>query len=129
MLVGQIIGTEVTCIPGDANLLAVSDALTANDVGVLVVGEPTEVRGVVSERDLVHALASRREPEEVRAIDLASTQVAWCDAGATIGEVAIEMMEHYVRHVLVEKAGQLVGIVSARDLLAAYAATDPDSGF
>ena len=38
-------------------------------------------------------------------------------------------MEHYVRHVLVERDGHLVGIVSARDLLGAYASgesADPD---
>jgi CBS domain-containing protein len=30
-------------------------------------------------------------------------------------------MEQYVRHVLLEESGRLVGIVSARDLLGAYA--------
>jgi CBS domain-containing protein len=38
-------------------------------------------------------------------------------------------MEHYVRHVLVENKGRLVGIVSAGDLLGAYASgefSDPD---
>jgi CBS domain-containing protein len=34
------------------------------------------------------------------------------------------MMEHYVRHVLLEEDGRLVGIVSMRDLLGAYAAAD-----
>jgi CBS domain-containing protein len=41
-----------------------------------------------------------------------------------VAEVAEEMMEHYVRHVLVEDAGRVVGIVSARDLLGAYAAAE-----
>jgi CBS domain-containing protein len=34
------------------------------------------------------------------------------------------MLEHYVRHVLVEEEGQLVGVVSARDLLGAYVTGD-----
>lgn len=34
------------------------------------------------------------------------------------------MMEHYVRHVLVEHDGRLVGIVSARDVLGAYVSAD-----
>ena len=46
----------------------------------------------------------------------------WCDESATVGEVATEMMEQYVRHVLVERDGDLIGIVSARDLLGAFAA-------
>jgi CBS domain-containing protein len=33
------------------------------------------------------------------------------------------MMEQYVRHVLVERDGKLVGIVSSRDLLGAFAAS------
>jgi CBS domain-containing protein len=36
------------------------------------------------------------------------------------------MMDRYVRHVLVEEDGSLVGIVSARDVLGAYAAADVD---
>lgn len=36
------------------------------------------------------------------------------------------MMESYVRHVLVEEGGRLVGIVSARGLLGAYASDDSD---
>jgi len=35
--------------------------------------------------------------------------------------VANEMMDRYVRHVLVEEDGRLVGVVSARDLLGVYA--------
>ena len=48
----------------------------------------------------------------------------WCDGEAPVAEVAEQMMEHYVRHVLVEEDGRLVGVVSARDLLGAYAGAD-----
>ena len=41
-----------------------------------------------------------------------------------LAEVAEEMCERYVRHVLVEEDGRLVGIVSARDLLGVYAAAE-----
>ena len=34
-------------------------------------------------------------------------------------------MDEYVRHVLVEHRGRLVGIVSARDIMGAYAAAEP----
>jgi CBS domain-containing protein len=30
------------------------------------------------------------------------------------------MMEHYIRHMLVERDGALAGVVSARDLLGVY---------
>jgi CBS domain-containing protein len=78
----------------------------------------------VSERDVVQALARRRDPSTTTAIEIAHTQLVWCDADSPVAEVAEEMMEHYVRHVLVEDAGRVVGIVSARDLLGAYAAAE-----
>jgi CBS domain-containing protein len=112
--------SEVARIAPDADLATVARALTDAEVGALVVGED-EVLGVVSERDLVRALATGRAPATTAA-DIASAKVVWCDATASVAEVAAEMMDAYVRHVLVEDEGRLVGIVSARDLLGSYAA-------
>lgn len=115
---------EVARIRTDATLLEVADALGAGEIGALVVGDGDAVEAVVSERDLARALAARRDPATTHAIDIANTNLVWCDATATVGEVANEMMDRYVRHVLIEEDGRLVGIVSARDLLGAYTAAD-----
>jgi CBS domain-containing protein len=111
----------VVRVSAEANLWEIAATLTAADVGLVVVGSDAAVNGVVSERDLVRALAAHRDPSTTTAGEIAHTQVVWCDAESTVAEVAEEMMEHYVRHVLVEDDGKLVGIVSARDLLGAYA--------
>jgi CBS domain-containing protein len=124
--VSALTGEPVARIGPDATLIDVARALTERDVGALVVGEGERVTGVVSERDVVRALAAGRDPATTRAADVANTDLVWCDAAATVAEVAAEMMERYVRHVLVEDAGRLVGIVSARDLLGVYAAADTD---
>ena len=108
----------------DADLWEIADAMVEASVGALAVGDGTEVRGIVSERDLVRALAARRDPAGTRAMDIAHTRLVWCDAESTVAEVAEEMMEHYVRHVLVEDGGRVIGIVSARDLLGAYASME-----
>jgi CBS domain-containing protein len=124
MSVSALIADAIARIRPDATLLEVADALAAGDVGVLVVGEDDKPKGVVSERDLVTAIAGRRPLESTTALDVASTELVWCDATATVAEVAEEMSERYVRHVLVEEDGRLVGVVSARDLLGVYAAAD-----
>jgi CBS domain-containing protein len=114
----------VVSVGAEANLWEIAAALTAADVGLVVVGSTDAVRGVVSERDLARALAARRDPTATTAADIAHTEVIWCDIESTVAEVAEEMMEHYVRHVLVEADGRLVGIVSARDLLGAYVSVE-----
>lgn len=119
--VSALVASEVARISRDADLVAVARALTEAEVGALVVGED-DVLGVVSERDIVHALAAGRDASATTAGDVASPKVVWCDVSASVTEVAAEMMDQYVRHVLVEDDGRLVGIVSARDLLGSYAA-------
>jgi len=128
MPVSELTEGAVVRVRPDANLEEVADVLAAGEIGALVVGDEPQVSGIVSERDVARAVAGRLDLRTTRAIDVAHTTLVWCDATATIAEVATEMMEHYVRHVLVEEDGRLVGIVSARDLLGAYAtaATDID---
>jgi len=123
MPVSVFTADAVARIRCDASLLEVADALAAGDVGALVVGDDGPV-GVVSERDLVTALAARHPMDTTTALDVATTALVWCDATATVAEVAEEMCERYVRHILVEEDGHLVGIVSARDLLGVYASAD-----
>jgi CBS domain-containing protein len=114
----------VVTLRPDATIRTVADELADDQIGLVVLGSDTEVHGVVSERDLVRALAAGRDPAVTPARDVASTRIVWCDASATVREVAGRMMEDYVRHVLLEDGGRLVGIVSARDLLGAYAMSD-----
>src|SRR5690606_19861994 len=112
---------QVVRVPPDATLHEVADALVDAGVGALVVGDGDRAEATVSERDVVLALAGRRHPATPTAPDIASDTLACCDAGPPRAEVAALMMPRYVRHVLVERDGRLVGIVSARNLLGTFA--------
>ncbi len=114
----------VARVAPDVDLWHLAGALIEADVGALAVGDVDDVLGVVSERDVVRALAERRDLSATTAGDIAHTHLVCCDADSTVAEVAEEMMEHYVRHVLVEEDGRMIGMVSARDLLGAYAAAE-----
>ena len=124
MAVSTFAADVVARVDGGADLWEIAGALVDADVGALAIGDGSEVRAVVSERDVVRALAERRDPSTTTAADIAHTNLVCCDANSTVAEVAEEMMEQYVRHVLLEDGGRVVGIVSARDLLGAYAAAD-----
>ena len=124
MTVSVLTGGPVIRVAPDANLHEVADTLVEASVGAVIVGGDDRASGIVSERDVVGALAERRDPATTRARDIAHTTLVWCDAEATVAEVAELMMERYVRHVLVEDDGGLVGVVSARDLLGVYAGAE-----
>ena len=111
----------VVTMPPDVTVRAVADELAKDEIGLVVIGSAADVTGVISERDVVRAVAASLDLSTTPARDVASTKVVWCDHTATVREVAELMMEQYVRHVLLEEEGRLVGIVSACDVLGAFA--------
>ena len=102
--------------------------MVAHDVGAIVVGNEERPAALCSERDIVRVVAAHKDPATVPALEIASTKLVWCGADATVNQVAARMMDRYIRHVLVEHDGALVGIVSARDLLGVLSG-DPDLDF
>jgi CBS domain-containing protein len=119
------IADQVITVPPTATLLAAAEELAADGVGLLLVGTMEDVRGVISERDIVRAIGAGRDPAATTVDEVAHSRLVWCSATATVHEAGLLMMTEYVRHVLVEDGGRLVGIVSARDLLGAYVADTP----
>jgi CBS domain-containing protein len=115
------VSDELICIEPDATLHQVAERLAAASVGALVVTDGDRLTGIISERDLVRAEASGKNLDSTTAAELGTRRVVTCTPDTTVHAAAQLMMEHYVRHLLVEDRNGLVGMVSARDLLGAYA--------
>jgi signal-transduction protein with cAMP-binding, CBS, and nucleotidyltransferase domain len=124
--VSQLIGDEVVRVATDATIHVVAQALTNDGVGAVLLGDEGRPTALVSERDIVRSVAAGHDPASTPANTVASRELVWCDVESTVEEVAAEMLSRYIRHVLVEEDGELVGIVSARDLLGAYNAEGTD---
>ena len=113
---------EIVALDPSTTLRQAAVALAEAGVGCMVVGSPEAVEGVVSERDILRAVAAGTDLDVTRVGAVESTDLKWATPDSTIGEVVEEMMENYVRHVLVGEDHRLVGIVSIRDVLGAYLA-------
>jgi CBS domain-containing protein len=122
--ISVVVADAIIRVPPGASVVDVARALTEASVGLVVVGEGADLAGVVSERDIIAAVAEGLDLSTTTARQIAQVDLVWCQLTATVAEVAVEMMERYVRHVLVEDDGRLVGIVSARDVLGVYAAEE-----
>lgn len=126
LTIDNLTGDEIITVGDDATLLDVAMTLASADIGAVVVGTPVSATGVVSERDIVRAVADGKDLATTPAASVASDSLVWADVSSTVAHVAEQMMDKWVRHVLVEQGGRLVGIVSARDLLGVYASSDSD---
>jgi CBS domain-containing protein len=105
----------------DATVRQLAQRMAAEGVGALVVTEGDHVHGIVSERDVLVAIAAGDDPDSTTAADIDSRRVVTCTPDTSVHDAAVLMMEHYVRHLLVNDQTGPVGVISARDLLGAYA--------
>ncbi|MGZ4676615.1 MAG: CBS domain-containing protein [Acidimicrobiia bacterium] len=98
-------------------LRSLAAVLAELDIGVAVVADPDGSVSVVSERDLVRALADGADPDEVWAADVVSGSLVSAEPDEAIIDVADRMIAESVRHVAVVDGGEVCGVVSARDVL------------
>ena len=115
-----VTGPLITVTP-DATMQVIAETITSNSVGAVVVRGAAGVLGVVSERDLVAALADEEtDPEVDRATDLMTPQPVAIDCTGSIDAAAVLMLDGEIRHLPVKEGDIIVGIVSIRDVLAAF---------
>jgi CBS domain-containing protein len=112
-------GDWVATIRPDATIADAVEMLNRERVGALVVSaDGAEVAGVLSERDIVHALGRLGEDLLSRPIDEIMTRnVITCEPGDTVGELMSEMTNRRIRHLPVVVDGRLRGIVSIGDVV------------
>lgn len=119
--VSRYVSEDVPTVNPSATLREVAERMRSADVSLVVVDDGTLIHGVVSERDFVTAVALGLDLDDtpVKAID--TENLKWAAASSSVDDVAEEMLENYLRHILVgDDDGSLIGVVSMRDLLGAY---------
>lgn len=119
--VGRLLGDVVATVPPSATLRDASRQLMREHLGLLVIVDGTGVRGVLSERDIVAAVSEDADLDSDRVIDHGTDDVIAVDEGTTIVDAATTMATAEVRHLAVSRNGEIIGVVSARDLVAMLA--------
>ena len=127
MKIRDIMTSEpMTCSP-HTNLAAAAELMLKGDCGILPVLDNGKIVGVVTDRDLYIALATRNErPSEVTVGAVAQVPVYTCGPDDELLTALATMKQHGVRRLLVEGFGNTVmGIVSMNDLVLAAGPTRP----
>jgi CBS domain-containing protein len=115
--IGELVSPAVATILPTATLRDAVEAMAADGLGLLVVVDVNGPIGVLSERDIVMAIGDDLALDEERVRDHCSDEIVAVDVDATVDDAARAMADAQIRHLAVTRGGQVIGVVSVRDVL------------
>lgn len=112
-------GEQIVAVGPDQTLQEAAGLLAKQRIGAtLVLDGDEKILGIVSERDIVRAIAARGAACLQMAVSsVMSSPVQTCRTADTIDQVMAQMTAGRFRHVPVVEGGHLVGIVSIGDVV------------
>ena len=104
-------------VDSKASLRRAAKVMTDRGVGCAVVIEQEKVAGIVTERDILHAVADDKIMDTATVEDVMTRDVVSGSPGWDVVKAVKTMTEGGFRHLLVMEMDDPVGIVSLRDLM------------
>ncbi|MBT6531480.1 MAG: CBS domain-containing protein [Marinovum sp.] len=125
MLVQQILNSkandDVITVQPETTLVEAAAILASNKIGTVVISEDgKKASGILSERDIVRAIAHRG----VQALgapvnDFMTRKIVTCRREATADQVLTIMTDKRFRHIPVVENGEMIGLITQGDVVKA----------
>lgn len=119
LLVKDVMSSPAVIVDESAPVNKVAQLMDKNDLGCIVVtSKGAKPIGIITERDLVvRVLAKNARPDTIKAKKVMTSPLMTIEPDATISEAAKRMSKLDIRRLGVIYKGQLVGIISSKDVL------------
>ncbi len=118
MEVKEIMVEGVETIDENENLeAALKKSTEEGEGGSLIVEKNGEVTGIITTWDILEEIGNKHNLKDLKVHDAMETHLVTIHTDDTIEHAAKEMVDHGIWRLPVEESGQIVGIVSATDIL------------
>jgi len=122
----EIMRAEPIVVAPEDTLGEVAERMTAVNVGAVIVKDYGRMIGILTERDMLKAMAARVHTSEARVRQWMTEDPLTASSDTDCEEAAQTMLEHGFRHLpVLDDSGNVAGIVSLRRVVAATK-TAPD---
>ncbi len=120
LTVDEVMTKKVEAVDWETPIKEATKMMGQMRIGSVLVNESGKPAGIFTERDLITKVLSRRLSMETKTGELSSRPLITLPTGSTIEKVALTMITKHVRRLPITKDNEIVGIVTARDLVEAY---------
>ena len=118
--------TEATITESAADTLrAAAERMWRNQTGSLLVVDDDRLTGIITERDVLRAVALGVDLGAATVDEAMTVEVFTVPPDMSLREAAREMAARWIRHLPVVEEGRLLGVVSMRDVTGVFAAFAP----
>ncbi len=119
MKIGDLMTRDFTYVGPGVNLKECAKVMIKKRVGSLIVKEGDNLRGILTEKDIVWAVSkkSKRDLEDIHAEDLMKRKIVTIRPSADIIEAMKKFKKEIIRRLPVIENGKLIGIITANDIL------------
>lgn len=119
--IADVMNTSVHTVTPDTVLREAAEIMRDEDVGDVVVLESGELRGILTDRDIVvRCVAEGGDPETMRAGDVCSTDLVTVPRQSSVKDAVHAMRTATVRRLPIVEGTDVVGVVSMGDLAQAF---------
>lgn len=102
----------------DDSVFEALEVLAAHDVGALLVMDRGKLVGVFSERDYTRKIALEgRSSKDTRVAEIMSSSVVAVAPSTRTRDCMALMRKHHIRHLPVVNGGEVLGMISMRDIM------------
>lgn len=109
------------------SLRSAAERMWRNQTGSLLVMDDGRLAGIITERDLLRAVALGADLATATVDEAMTTEVYTVSPDLPLREAAREMAARWIRHLPVVDEGRVLGVVSMRDVTGVFAALVPGS--
>lgn len=113
---GELMTREVLAVAPEDTLGETASKMVARGVGSVIVSDYGRLIGILTERDMLRAMADRTHPSQARVRDWMTPEPVTATGEMEAADAARLMLDHNFRHLPVVENERAVGIVSIRDV-------------
>jgi CBS domain-containing protein len=117
--VGDVMTRSFTHLKPDSSLYETARTMVKNRVGSVILKEGNELKGIVTEKDIVWAITKKKckDLDTITARDIATKKIITIKPEATLNEALERMNRKRTRRLPVLSNKKIIGYITLRDIL------------